>query len=72
MRSTSDPSATTEDGGDMVPDDPANNFLGYSISTTGRLVATHARRYKKYATRSVYTRRVLLVVDSQVRQSIVV
>ena len=55
----------------MLPDDPANNFLGYSISTSDRScnnnkAARHARTYNKYATEGIHPRKILLVIESQV------
>jgi hypothetical protein len=55
----------------MLPDDPANNFLGYSISTSDRScnnnkAARHVRTYNKYATEGIHPRRILLVIESQV------
>lgn len=54
----------------MQPDDPANNFLGYRISTLGwsDCYAGRPRCHKKYATGGIHPRRVLLVVESQVRR----
>lgn len=52
----------------ILPDDPANNFLGYRISTLGwgATLAGRPRCHKKYATADIHSRRVLLVVVSQV------
>ena len=56
----------------MLPDDPANNFLGYTISTSGRSYSQKAHRtpsYNKYATEGIYPRRILIAVNSQVSHS---
>ena len=53
---------------DMLLDDAANNFLGYNVSTGGGSSGSSTRKrcFKKYATDSIHSRRVLLVVAAQV------
>jgi hypothetical protein len=49
---------------DVYPEDAANNFLGYNMSTG--VSSTRKRCFKKYATDDIHPRRVLLVVAAQV------